>query len=192
DLWVSSSAIQAVVEKSQESSKVMGIVRVDNPSEYGAVTLHGERLAAICEKPSKSRQSEGWVNSGIYILDKEVFDAIGKTSKSQRAEYELTSSLQHLIDEGKEVMGAVIAREDWMDIGRPWDILEANERVLANLPHRVNGTVEQGVVLKGPIWLEESASIKSGSYIEGPVYIGKESRIGPNARIRPSTSIEDN
>lgn len=192
DLWVSSSAIQAVVEKSHESSKVMGVVRIDNPSEYGVVTLHGERLAAIREKPSKSLQSEGWVNSGIYILDKDVFDAIGKTAKSKRAEYELTSSLQHLLDEGKEIMGAVIAREDWMDIGRPWDILDANERVLASLPHRVNGTVEQGAVLKGPIWLEESASIKSGSYVEGPIYIGKESRVGPNARIRPSTSIGDN
>lgn len=192
DLWVSSSAIQAVVEKSHESSKVMGVVRVDNPSEYGVVTLHGERLAAVREKPSKSGKSEGWVNSGIYILDKDVFDAIGKTAKSKRAEYELTSSLQHLLDEGKEVMSAVIARQDWMDIGRPWDILEANERVLASLPHRVNGTVEQGAVLKGPIWLEESASIKSGSYVEGPVYVGKESRVGPNARIRPSTSIGDN
>jgi UDP-N-acetylglucosamine diphosphorylase/glucosamine-1-phosphate N-acetyltransferase len=192
DLWVSSAAIQAVVEKSKESSKVMGVVRVENPSQFGVVTLRGERLAAIREKPSKSRQTEGWVNSGVYILDQEVFRAIEKTPKSKRAEYELTSSLQHLLDEGKEVTGAVIAREDWMDVGRPWDLLEANERVLANLPHRVNGTVEQGAVLKGPIWLEESASIKSGSYIEGPVYIGKESRVGSNARIRPSTSIEDN
>jgi bifunctional UDP-N-acetylglucosamine pyrophosphorylase/glucosamine-1-phosphate N-acetyltransferase len=192
DLWVNSSAIQAVVEKSQESSKVMGVVRVENPSEFGVVTLRGERLAAIREKPSKTRQTEGWVNSGVYILDDEVFAAVEKTPKSKRAEYELTSSLQHLLDEGKEVMGAAIAREDWMDVGRPWDLLEANERVLANLPHRVNGTVEQGAVLKGPIWLEDSASIKSGSYIEGPVYIGKGSRVGPNARIRPSTSLEDN
>ena len=192
DLWVSSAAVQAVVEKSQESSKVMGVVRVENPSQFGVVTLRRERLVAIREKPSKPRQTEGWVNSGVYVLDEEVFEAVERTSKSKRAEYELTSSLQHLLDEGKEVMGAVIAREDWMDVGRPWDLLEANERILANLPHRVNGTVEPGAVLKGPIWLEESASIKSGSYVEGPVYIGRESRVGPNARIRPSTSIEDN
>jgi bifunctional UDP-N-acetylglucosamine pyrophosphorylase/glucosamine-1-phosphate N-acetyltransferase len=191
DLWVSSAAIQAVVEKSQEASKVMGVVRVENPSQFGVVTLRGERLAAIREKPSRSHQTEGWVNSGIYVLDQEVLAAVEKTPKSKRSEYELTSSLQHLLDDGKEVKGAVIAREDWMDVGRPWDLLEANERVLVNLPHRVNGTVEQGAVLKGPVWLEESASIKSGSYIEGPVYIGKESRVGPNARIRPSTSIED-
>jgi bifunctional UDP-N-acetylglucosamine pyrophosphorylase/glucosamine-1-phosphate N-acetyltransferase len=192
DLWVTSSAIQAVVEKSKECSIVMGVVRTANPSEYGAVELSGDKITGIREKPRKMGQAEGWVNSGIYVLDEGVFRTIEKTSKSTRAEYELTSSLQHLLDEGREIRGAIIAREEWMDIGRPWDLLEANERVLTNLPHRVNGTVEQGAILKGPIWLEESASIKSGSQVEGPVYIGKESRVGPDSRIRPSTSIGDN
>ncbi len=192
DLWLNSAAVREVVEESREFSKVMGVVRIPNPSEYGVVTLKRERITGIQEKPTKSSRAEGWVNSGIYILDQEVFNSIEKTPVSKRAEYELTSSLQHLLNEGKEIKGAVIAREDWMDIGRPWDLLEANERVLANLPHRVNGTVEQGAVVKGPVWLEESALIKSGSYIEGPVYIGRESRVGPNSRIRSSTSIGDN
>ncbi len=192
DLWVNSSAVQAVAEESRESSKVMGVVRIPNPSEYGVVELTGDRLTGIREKPRKSSQTEGWVNSGIYILDQEVFEGIEKTAISKRAEYELTSSLQRMLDKGKEIRGAIIAREDWMDISRPWDLLEANERVLAKLPHRVNGTVEQGAILRGPIWLEEGALIKSGSYVEGPVYIGRESKVGPNSRIRPSTSIGDN
>jgi UDP-N-acetylglucosamine diphosphorylase/glucosamine-1-phosphate N-acetyltransferase len=192
DLWVCPSAIQAVVKKSQECTKVMGVVRVDNPAEFGVVSLKGERVSSIREKPLKSRQSEGWVNSGIYVLDREVFGAIGKTGRSRRAEYELTGSLQQLVDGGQEVGCAVIAREDWMDIGRPWDLLEANERALAVLPSRVNGTVEAGAVLKGPVWLDESASIKSGSYVEGPVFVGKETKVGPNARIRPFTSLGDN
>jgi len=191
DLWINSSAIEAVVEKSRECSRVMGVVRIANPSEYGVVELDGDRLARIREKPSRTGHAEGWVNTGVYILDGEVFRAVEETALSRRAEYELTSSLQSLLDQGKEIRSAIIAREDWMDIGRPWDLLEANERVLANLPHRVNGTVEQGAILKGPIWLEESASIKSGCYIEGPVYIGKDSKVGPNSRIRPSTSIGD-
>ncbi len=191
DLWINSSAVQAVVEKSRECSRVMGVVRVANPSEYGVVGLDGDKLTKIREKPSRTGHPEGWVNTGIYVLDGEVFQAIEETALSKRSEYELTTSLQRLLDQGKEIRSAIIAREDWMDIGRPWDLLEANERALANLPHRVNGTVEQGAILKGPIWLEESALIKSGCYIEGPVYIGRESRVGPNSRIRPSTSIGD-
>jgi bifunctional UDP-N-acetylglucosamine pyrophosphorylase/glucosamine-1-phosphate N-acetyltransferase len=191
DLWINSSAIQAVVEKSRECSRVMGVVRMANPSEYGVLELDGDKLARIREKPSRTGLAEGWINTGVYVLDGEVFRALEETALSRRAEYELTSSLQSLLDQGKEIRSAIIAREDWMDIGRPWDLLEANERVLANLPHRVNGTVEQGAILKGPIWLEESASIKSGCYIEGPVYIGKESKVGPNSRVRPSTSLGD-
>jgi UDP-N-acetylglucosamine diphosphorylase/glucosamine-1-phosphate N-acetyltransferase len=190
DLWVNKSAVQAVLEASEECPKVMGVVRVSNPSEFGVVKLRGSRLASVREKPKSSR-SEAWVNTGIYVLDGEVFGAIEKTPKSQRGEYELTSSLQFLLNHGIEIRGAAIEREDWMDLGRPWELLEANERILANLPHQISGRVEQGAVLKGPIWLEENASIKSGSYIEGPVYIGRGSSIGPNARIRPSTSIEN-
>jgi len=191
DLWVSSSAVQAVMEKAREFPRVMGVVRIPNASEYGVVELEGDKILSVVEKPSRAPSAEGWVNTGIYVLDEEVFRAVERTAVSKRSEYELTSSLQHLLRQGKEIKGAVVSREDWMDVGRPWDLLEASERVLSNLPHRVGGTVEQGAVLKGPIWLEESASVKSGSQIEGPAFIGKDCRIGPNARIRPYSCIED-
>jgi NDP-sugar pyrophosphorylase family protein len=41
------------------------------------------------------------------------------------------------------------------------------------------------------VWLGENSIIKSGSYIEGPVYIGRDSVVGPNARIRAYTCIQD-
>jgi bifunctional UDP-N-acetylglucosamine pyrophosphorylase/glucosamine-1-phosphate N-acetyltransferase len=76
-----------------------------------------------------------------------------------------------------------------MDIGRPWDLLEANERILMNFTPQIKGSVEAGATIKGPVWLNESASIKSGCYLEGPAYIGERSAVGPNSRIRPCTSI---
>ncbi len=41
----------------------------------------------------------------------------------------MTDSLQSLIDAGKSV-GYEVIGEDWMDIGRPWDLLTANELAL--------------------------------------------------------------
>jgi bifunctional UDP-N-acetylglucosamine pyrophosphorylase/glucosamine-1-phosphate N-acetyltransferase len=189
DLWVSPSSIGAVVEKSGECPRVMGVVRVGNQSEYGAVELRDDMIAGIREKPSRKPVTEGWVNAGIYVLDEQTFRSINSTHRSRRNEYELTASLQRLLDGKQEIKAATIAREDWMDIGRPWDLLEANERILMNFTHRVKGTVEPGASIKGPVWLEETASIKSGCYVEGPVYIGQGSRVGPNSRIRPCTSI---
>jgi len=189
DLWANASSVGEVVEKSRECSRVMGVVQMLNPSEYGVVELKGDRVVRIHEKPSRRNTEEAWVNTGIYVLDEQVFRAIEKTSRSKRYEYELTVSLQRLLDQGQDIKAATIDREDWMDVGRPWDLLEANERTLMNFTHRVRGSVEPGAAMKGPVWLEESATIKSGSYIEGPVYIGERSRVGPNARIRPYTSI---
>jgi bifunctional UDP-N-acetylglucosamine pyrophosphorylase/glucosamine-1-phosphate N-acetyltransferase len=171
----------------------MGVVRVTNPSEYGLVELKGERLVRIAEKPTPKPKAkpEGWINTGIYVLDGEIFRAIDKTGISKRREFELTTSLQHALDEGNEVIGAVIPDEHWMDVGRPWDLLEANERALGTLSDGRDGVVEQNVVLKGTVRLGEKSVIKSGCYIEGPVYIGVGSKIGPNTRIRPNTSIQD-
>jgi len=191
DLWANASSIGGVVEKARECSRVMGVVQMPNPSDYGVIELKGDRVAKIQEKPSTRNTAEAWVNTGIYVLDEEVFQAIDETSRSKRNEYELTTSLQRLLDHGQEIKAATIDREDWMDVGRPWDLLEANERTLMNFTPRVRGVVEPGSAMKGPVWLEESATIKSGCYIEGPVYIGERTRVGPNARIRPFTSIGD-
>jgi bifunctional UDP-N-acetylglucosamine pyrophosphorylase/glucosamine-1-phosphate N-acetyltransferase len=191
DLWLNAAAIREVVEKSEACTRVMGVVELADPTEYGVVQLQGDRLTRVTEKPRSHRVTRGWVNTGVYVLDGEVFRAIKSTGLSKRAEYEVTSSLQRVIDEGHEVKAATIYREDWMDVGRPWDLLEANERSLAVLRSQVKGSVEQGAVLKGPVLLDERSLIKSGCYIEGPAYVGKDCTVGPNSRIRPNTSLQD-
>jgi len=190
DLWINAAAIQQVLDKASTCSRVMGVVKVTNPNEYGVIQVDGDRIVKIVEKPS-SKVTKGWVNTGIYVLDGDVFKAIKSTGLSKRAEYEVTSSLSRVIGEGQEVKAATVWLEDWMDVGRPWDLLEANERSLANLPNRVRGTVEQGAVLRGSVWLEEGSVVRSGCYIEGPVFVGKGCVVGPNSRIRPSTSLQD-
>jgi bifunctional UDP-N-acetylglucosamine pyrophosphorylase/glucosamine-1-phosphate N-acetyltransferase len=189
DLLASQSCIEAVLEKARECSKVMGVARVASQSQYGAVEIQGDRVTRIREKPARKPSGEGWVNTGIYVLDRDIFRSIKHTGRSTRSEYELTTSLQRIIDEGQEVKAAAISREEWMDIGRPWDLLEANERILMNSTTQVKGTVEPGAVIKGPVCVEESACVKSGSYVEGPAYIGEGSTVGPNSRVRPCSSI---
>jgi UDP-N-acetylglucosamine diphosphorylase/glucosamine-1-phosphate N-acetyltransferase len=191
DLWVTASAIQRVVEESRHCSRVMGVVHLANPSEYGLVKLRERNVVEIVEKPSRRTMGEGWVNTGIYVVDGEICRALKQTRASKRGEYELTTSLQRALDDGNEIRSVVIDGKDWMDLGRPWDLLEANERALASSPSQVKGHVEREAVLKGSVWLDENSVIKSGSHIEGPVYVGKESVIGPNARIRAYTSIQD-
>src|SRR5207247_268873 len=75
--------------------------------------------------------------------------------------------------------------EGWLDVGRPWDLLAAAERALAEMPESRRGTVEPGATLVGRVTLAEGAVVKAGAYVEGPVYIGRRAVVGPNCHVRP-------
>ena len=78
-----------------------------------------------------------------------------------------------------------------MDVGNPWDMLDANLTLMDTLPSELKGTVEDGVSLRGGVVIGEGTVVKSGTCIEGPCIIGKNCRIGPHAYIRGATSIGD-
>lgn len=187
DIVVSPVHIKSMTE--QKSDVVMTARHVDNPSEFGVLEVSDNRVLRIIEKPKKPYTN--LANAGIYVLPLAIFNAIKRTKKSVRKEYEITDSLQMLIGDGKDV-GYLTLSENWLDIGRPWDLLDANEYFLSCLQPEAKGEIEPLATLKGSISIGEGTIIRNGAYIEGPVIIGKNCDIGPNCYIRPSTSIGDN
>jgi bifunctional UDP-N-acetylglucosamine pyrophosphorylase/glucosamine-1-phosphate N-acetyltransferase len=109
---------------------------------------------------------------------------------SERAEYEPTDLLTTLVSRGEEI--TVIEIEEWTEIGRPWHILNANEKLLISGPHAILGEVEPNAILSGRISVGRGTRIRSGSYIQGPVFIWENCVIGPNCFIRPYSCIGDN
>ncbi len=186
DIIVSSQHIKNLIE--HESDVVMTAMQVENPSDFGVLEVRDNRVMRIIEKPVKP--STNLANAGIYVLPPSIFDAIRRTKLSVRKEYEITDSLQLLIDEGADV-GYLILSEDWLDIGRPWDLLDANEYFLPCSQPQVSGEIEPLATLKGSVSVGDGTVIRNGAYIVGPVIIGKNCDIGPNCYIRPSTSIGD-
>ena len=171
------------------SDVVLTARHVDNPCEYGVLEIQEKKVLRIIEKPKNPPTN--LANAGIYVFPLSIFDAIHKTGISVRKEYEITDSLQMLIDEGEDV-GFLTLCDKWMDIGKPWELLEANEYFLSNLQPAIKGEVEPFATLKGSVSVGEGTIIRNGSYIIGPVIIGNDCDIGPNCYIRPGTSIGDN
>ncbi len=79
--------------------------------------------------------------------------------------------------------------DSWLDVGHPWDLLDANAALLEALPERREGTIEEGVVLTGKVSVGAGSVLKAGTYIEGPCVIGEDCRIGPHTYIRGATAI---
>ncbi|WP_338601170.1 bifunctional sugar-1-phosphate nucleotidylyltransferase/acetyltransferase [Sulfolobus tengchongensis] len=158
-----------------------------NPKNYGVIIRDSEsNLVKIVEKPENPPSN--LINAGIYKFTNDIFSYISKIKVSSRGELELTDAVNLIGSKVKVVQ----YNGFWMDIGRPWDLIEANKFFLDREIDRNLGSIEENVKIKGKAIIEEGAVIKSGTYIEGPVYIGKNATIGPNAYIRPYTVIGSN
>jgi bifunctional UDP-N-acetylglucosamine pyrophosphorylase/glucosamine-1-phosphate N-acetyltransferase len=195
DLLFAPEAIQTVLSTytSQNSAVVMAVVPVDKLESYGIIEAKPDSaLKRIVEKPKRSEAPSNLANAGLYVLGSEVFDALRRVKRSVRGEWELTDAVTMLAQEGKRVLVAQISKSDWFDVGRPWDLLDANAWALARMEPKVLGNVEQGAHLIGPVTVAETARVRSGAYIEGPVYIDEGADVGPNCYIRSSTSVGKN
>ncbi len=192
DLLFGQDVVKEVLKrfKGGKIAAAIGVVPVDKPESYGIIELDEQKhVKSIVEKPLAGKAPSNLANAGIYACSKEVFDKIKQTKASIRGEWELTDAITMLASEGKTVLPAELSKDEWFDVGRPWDLLDANVWALKRIEHKVLGTVEQGAHLIGPVSVAESARVRSGVYIEGPVFIDEECDVGPNCYIRSGTSL---
>ena len=81
---------------------VMAVRTVDDPQRYGVVEKdEDDNITRIVEK--SMNPPTNLINAGIYILPTKIFEHIEKTKLSERGEYELTDSIQQLINCGTQV-----------------------------------------------------------------------------------------
>jgi len=195
DLYITPNVIKHILRSYEKEKPVaaMTVVSVKNPEQYGIVELDGSYITDIVEKPQPKEAPTNLANAGIYIFQPRIFEKIRQTKKSSRGELEITDSLRLLIqEEKKSILAVQVSNEEWLDVGRPWDLFEANQRALNQAEPFIEGKIEESAHLIGPVTVSKQARIRSGAYIQGPAYIGEHSDIGPNCYIRPYTSIGEN
>lgn len=170
------------------TNTTMSLFRVRDTSNLGAVTVEQDHVVRIYEK-TKTPPST-LANAGLYLFTPKVFSAIGQTAKSLRGEYEITDSIQFLIDSGQKVGYQMI--DYWVDLSYPWQLLSANEYLLTKIQPQQKGKIEENAVIRGKVQIGENTEIRAGSYIVGPVVIGDNCSIGPNCYIRPGSAVGNN
>ncbi|MEE8470214.1 MAG: bifunctional sugar-1-phosphate nucleotidylyltransferase/acetyltransferase [Dehalococcoidia bacterium] len=185
DIIVRAEDIERILARNEMA---LSLVEVEDTRGLGVVEVDGDKVRRIYEKVL--RPPSNLVNAGMYLLTSEIFSAIDKTKKSPRGEYELTDSLQLLVDEGYAVSWVGI--DHWLDVSYPWDLLAANEALLAGIEEENLGVVEENVVIRGPVSIGKGTVVRANSYLLGPAVIGENCEIGPNCYIRSGTAISDN
>ncbi len=170
----------------------MGAQRVDNPTNYGALAVDGDRVTRLAEK-SPDPPSD-LVNTGLYRVPAEALAATAHLEPSPRGELEFTDVVNDWAARGDLRWTPA---DTWRDVGTPWDYLAVHEenlrpeldRLLGSSRTGGSGTIEDGVQVRGRLWVGEGAIVRSGVYVEGDVIVGAGAKVGPNAYLRGPIAI---
>ena len=161
------------------------LTQVDHPEHYGVAELDEQgRIRRLVEKPRNPPSNLALV--GVYMFDHNIFQAVNSIKPSWRGELEITDAIQWLVENGCAVH-PYIHRGWWIDTGKPIDMLEANNRVLAEIAHKVDGYVDRDSKVDHLVTVERGAEIIN-SVVRGPAIIGEDARL-INSYIGPFTSI---
>jgi glucose-1-phosphate thymidylyltransferase len=161
------------------------LARVPNPQQFGVAELSEGRVVRLVEKPTAPPSDLALV--GVYMFDRQVFDAVKAIRPSTRGELEITDAIQWLIDHDRTVVPHIIEGW-WKDTGRLEDILEANRIILDTIERRIDGQVEASEVV-GKVVIAAGAKVVE-STVRGPAIIGRGAVI-ENAYVGPFTSVGD-
>jgi len=169
--------LTAIIAEHERRQAMVTIVlkHVENPLEFGVVVVNDEgRIERFLEKPTWGQVFSDTVNTGIYVLEPEVFNYIPAGQA-----YDFSQELfPKLFELGKPLYGT-IADGYWQDIGSLGQYLAANRDVLDG---KVQASIP-GIRLENGIFVGENVSIDSLDHITGPAVIGNYAKIDRNARI---------
>lgn len=167
------------------------LTKVEHPEAFGVAVLDGDRVVRLVEKPKEPISDLALV--GVYLFDESVWESVKAIKPSFRDEYEITDTIQHMIERGL-VVRPHIHEGWWLDTGKKDDMLEANRTILETLERSVEGDVEDSTV-EGRVVVSAGAKVVR-SQIRGPAVIGAgahivDAYIGPYSAIGAGCVIED-
>lgn len=178
----------------RQSVATIGLARVEDPLEFGIViTREDGSIERFLEKPSWGQVFSDTINTGIFVLEPEIFDHIA----ADRPVDFSGEVFPELLAEGIPLYGAVVDGY-WEDVGTLEAYLRAHKDILDG---RVAVQIP-GFDLGGGVWLSEGAEVHPEAELAGPAIIGENCRIesgarlgeyvvlGTNTRVRSEASLE--
>ena len=157
-------------------SASIALKHVDDPLEFGIVITQADgTIERFLEKPSWGEVFSDTINTGIYVLEPDVFDFIVEDEVSDFS----GDVFPALLAAGHTMHGHII-EEYWEDVGT----LDAYIRVHTDV---LDGHVKVDVAgfrVGDNQWIGSDVEISPQARIDGPVVIGDSCRIEAGAHLR--------
>ena len=157
---------------------------VPDPLEFGIVIAREDgRIARFLEKPTWGQVFSDTVNTGIYVMEPEVFDHVPAGEPVDWA----ADVFPRLLAAGAPVFGHVVSGY-WEDVGTIASFLRVQADVLnAQVDVEIGGfEVSPGV------WVGQDADVHPDAILKGPLIIGDYSKVEEGAELREFTVLGSN
>ena len=162
----------------------IGLVAVENPLEFGIVITHEDgSIERFLEKPTWGQVFSDTINTGIFVLEPEIFDFI---PEGRPVDFS-SEVFPALLAAGKPLFGAV-AEGYWEDVGTLESYVSAHKDVMDGKVH----IDVPGFELGQGVWLGEGAELHPDARTEGFAIIGENCRVEAGARIGDYTVLGSN
>ena len=160
------------------------LTRVPDPLEFGIViTDPDDRIERFLEKPTWGQVFSDTVNTGIYVMEPEVFEHVAPGEVVDWA----GDVFPALVAAGAPVFGH-IADGYWEDVGTQ----ESYLRVQADVLNRRVQVEIDGFEVSPGVWLGEGADVDPDAILQGPLCIGAYAKVEAGAQLREFTVLGDN
>jgi len=167
---------------------MLAFSKVKDPNRFGVPEFHPDgRLKRIIEKPTNPPSD--FAVTGIYLYDERYFEAFKSIQPSSRGEYEISDINTWYIENGKTDYEEITGW--WKDTGTPTALLEGNALIMDDLSrdyYQIEARVPLEAEIQGPVRIGKGTKIGPNCLIRGPVIIGTNCEI-EDCYIGPYTSI---
>ena len=178
--------LSALVRYHEEKQALatIGLKAMENPLDFGIViTREDGSIERFLEKPTWGQVFSDTINTGIYVLEPEIFDYI---PPDQPVDFS-GEVFPKLLDDDKPLFGHV-SEGYWEDVGTLEAYVTAHQDVL-------DGKVEvdvPGFRLAEGVWLGEGAEVHPKARVDGPVVIGDYCMVEEGAHLSQYTVLGSN
>jgi dTDP-glucose pyrophosphorylase len=179
DIFFDTRDLSEMVQKlhDNEAAAVLAVKEEPDPAavqrNFAVIADEHGFVTRVIEKPRHSRST--LKGCGLYLFDQTIFDAIRRTPRTaMRNEYEITDSIQILIEDGYRVVVSSVVLQD-INVTFPHDLLDCN---LLQLRKQNKANL-----------IAASAQINPGATLENSV-IGERASIVNPIRVVDSLILE--
>ena len=153
----------------------LALKAVENPLEFGIVITNEDgSIERFLEKPTWGQVFSDTINTGIYVLEPEIFDFI---AEGEAVDFS-GETFPEALAAGKGLYGYVCDGY-WEDVGTLEAYLSSHQDILDRL---VQVDIE-GFPLRPGVWVGKGAEIDPSVTLTGPAVIGDNCVVGPGASL---------